>query len=442
MADLPSLVNLAETVSQLAKILSAKLDEASIAQPSFAEDGLVDYPKSPEIAGVRLTLLDAVSDLHRLATGPTDNIFSGALFLNYDATILDILNQFNFWDAVPINGSATYTEIAVKVNLPENLVRRILRYAITIRYFAFAPGSKETIVHTSLSAAPAKNKLLRAWLQHNFEEVRPGTVHIPESFRKYSAGSDEPSQEATQSAFTLANVDRLSEPQTYWDYLTRQEEGKPKDFRSSRFAQAMMAAASASAIKTADLLQIGYDWKAVGEMILVDIGGSGGHDALVLAEAFPNIKNIVVQDLPEVQAAFDKTIPSDLKSRITFEIRDFFTAQKTRGDVYMLKMILHDWPDKYAAKILTPLVPQLEKGARIVLVECVAPADHTEVPWTTLARLTFGADWQMLTAFNSLERSADDWKSLLAKVDDRLEITYISNVSGSMHNFIEIRIVS
>jgi hypothetical protein len=83
MADL---VKLAETVSQLAKALSSKLDEAGVAQPSFAEDGLVDYPKSPEIAGIRLTLLDAVSDLHRLATGPTDAIFSGALFVRTPIT--------------------------------------------------------------------------------------------------------------------------------------------------------------------------------------------------------------------------------------------------------------------------------------------------------------------------------------------------------------------
>jgi hypothetical protein len=172
---------------------------------------------------------------------------------------------------VPINGSATYSEIAAKVNLPEKLVRRVIRYAITIRYFAFAPGSKDTIVHTSLSAAPAKNNLLRAWLQHNFQEARPGSVHIAESFHKYSAGKDEPSQETIESGFSLANVDRLTEPQTFWDYLAVQEEGKPKEFRATRFAAAMQAAASASVIKTADLLKIGYAWGEQGDVTLVDV---------------------------------------------------------------------------------------------------------------------------------------------------------------------------
>ncbi|KAH7176437.1 O-methyltransferase-domain-containing protein [Dactylonectria macrodidyma] len=440
MADkTPSLVSLAKAISESANALAAKLEQEGSPAPSFAEDGLVDYPKHPEILGIRMQLLDAAADMYRLALGPTDTSFLGPLFLNYDATITDILNQFDFWSAVPLGGSATYGEIAKRVNLPENLVRRVLRYAIAIRIFASAPSTPDSVVHTSLSAAPAKQPLLQTWLRHNLEEARPGAVHIPEAFRKFDFGKEKSSEEPLESGFTLANVDRLDKPESFWDYLNRDVEGKPKGWRASKFAESMQAAAASSAIKIEDSLKTGYDWSALGEATVVDIGGSSGHDAIHLVRAFPNLK-IVVQDLPEVQAAFNEKVPGELQSRVSFEARDFFSPQNTPGAVYMLKMILHDWPDKYAAKILATLLPHLESGSRLLLFEAVAPPDTAALPFATLGRMMNAADLQMLCAFNSLERSVDDWKALLGKVDKRLEITYVSNLPGSLHNFVEIKL--
>lgn len=46
--------------------------------------------------------------------------------------VMDVLNQFDFWSAVPAGGSATYSEIVEATKLPEEVVRRILRYAFTM----------------------------------------------------------------------------------------------------------------------------------------------------------------------------------------------------------------------------------------------------------------------------------------------------------------------
>lgn len=69
----PSLESLAATVSETVNALSAKLKEIACPAPSFAEDGLVEYPKLPELNGLRFQLIDAAADLYRLALGPTDN---------------------------------------------------------------------------------------------------------------------------------------------------------------------------------------------------------------------------------------------------------------------------------------------------------------------------------------------------------------------------------
>ncbi|QKD62578.2 O-methyltransferase-domain-containing protein [Fusarium oxysporum Fo47] len=401
----PSLTGLAEAASQAATALAVKLEKGGYSAPSFEQDGLADYPKDPEIIGLRMQLLDATTDLYRLALGPTDSSFMGPLLAFHDASVTNILNQFNFWNAVPIGGSATYAEITARVHLPESIVRLVLKYAISIRIFAGANDKPDSVCHTSLSALPARNRLYQNWLRHLLEEAGPGSLHVAESLRKFSNGKQEPS--------------------------------KPKGWRSARFAECMQVAASASVIKTDDLLKSAYDWNKLGEATVVDIGGSSGHDSTTFSQAFPNLK-FIVQDLPQLQTSFDEQVPAEIKSRVNFEPHDFLQPQNTQGDVYMLKMVLHDWPDKYAANILRHLVPHLESGSRILLVEAVAPPDTAALPFATLSHMLNATDMHMLQFFNSQERNLQDWTNLFAKVDERLTLTYVSEVPGSVHQFLEV----
>ncbi|KAF4439940.1 Sterigmatocystin 8-O-methyltransferase [Fusarium austroafricanum] len=435
----PSLSSLSETISQAATALAANLEQNGYPAPSFAENGLTEYPKSPEIVGLRMQLLDAVTDLYRLALGPSDSSFLQPLFLNYEATVMDILNQFDFWAAVPLNGSATYAEIVARVNLPENLVRRVLKYAISIRFFAKDANSPDSIIHTSLSAFPAKKPLFQAWIRHHFQEGRPAAVHAAEAFRQFSSGKEKLSEEPLETGFALANIDRLEKPETYWEYLNRDIEGKSKGWRAAQFSQSMQAASAASVVHIEELLRLGYDWAKLGDATVIDIGGSSGHDALVLAENFPNL-TFVVQDLPEVEDAFNERIPVEFRSRISFEPHDFFAPQKTEGQVYMLKTILHDWPDRYAAKVIANLLPHLESGSRLLLIETIAPSDTAGLPSATLGRMMNAFDTHMLHNLNALERDVKNWQSLLNLVDGRLEIAYVSQVPGALHQFIEIKI--
>ena len=145
-----------------------------------------------------------------------------------------------------------------------------------------------------------------------------------------------------------------------------------------------------------------------------------------------------MQDLPNVEAEFYETVPESEVSRIKFEARDFFERQDSKADVYMLKLILHDWSNKYATKILTPLLPYIKTGSRLLLIDSVTPPAEAPLP-PTMRRMLACADLQMLCSFSSQERSLDQWKTLFGQVDPGLEVTYVSNVPGSMHNFIEVK---
>ncbi|CVL09291.1 hypothetical protein FPRO06_13436 [Fusarium proliferatum] len=100
-------------------------------------------------------------------------------------------------------------------------------------------------------------------------------------------------------------------------------------------------------------------------------------------------------------------------------------------------MGLHNWPGEYAADILTHLVLHLGCGSR-VLVEAVAPSNTAALPFEALSHMLNAADMPMMQFFKSQKRSLQDWTSLLAKADERLTVTYVSEVPGSVHRFLEV----
>lgn len=113
-----------------------------------------------------------------------------------------------------------------------------------------------------------------------------------------------------------------------------------------------------------------YDWAAIGNGLVVDIGGSYGAVAIAIANKFHSIQ-CIVQDRPEVVTEGQNRLSDEIPN-VTFMPHDFFTDQPVKGaDVYFLRWILHDWSDKYAIQILRSLVPALKPGAKVLVNEYV-----------------------------------------------------------------------
>lgn len=77
-----TLTSLAVTISDTTAALTAQLEKAGVSAPTFAVDGTADYPKTPEVMGLRVQLMDAVADMWRLTLGPTDMMVSHPLFVS------------------------------------------------------------------------------------------------------------------------------------------------------------------------------------------------------------------------------------------------------------------------------------------------------------------------------------------------------------------------
>ena len=122
-------------------------------------------------------------------------------------------------------------------------------------------------------------------------------------------------------------------------------------------------------------LATGYPWSDIpSNSTIIDIGGSEGHVSLAIAQRHSHL-SFVVQDLPEVIEA--ATLPGDVdegvKGRVRFEVHDFLTDQTTRGEVFLLRWILHDWPDQYVVRILRHLRPALRPGNKILVNDLLMP---------------------------------------------------------------------
>lgn len=71
------------------------------------------------------------------------------------------------------------------------------------------------------------------------------------------------------------------------------------------------------------------------------------------------------------------------------QAHDFFKPQPVRNaSIFLLKQIMHDWPDLYASKILTSLREVAQDETKLILIDSLMPfachdpsADHcTDIP--------------------------------------------------------------
>ncbi|KAL2112235.1 hypothetical protein VUR80DRAFT_8190 [Thermomyces stellatus] len=234
-----------------------------------------------------------------------------------------------------------------------------------------------------------------------------------------------------------------------WEYIENDGEGDRKGWRSRNFTTFM--GYLKDIFRLEQIVDGAYGWSEAGNLSVVDLGGSAGHDAFALAKKNSNLK-ITVCDLPEVQSVFDKSVPGDLKSRVSFLAHDFFKPMPVQADLYLIKLILHDWPDKECVEILRALRPALKPGARVLFIDYVGKQDTVEqgqgggdeaapkaadageggrtgeekvegegLP-LSIKQMGTSTDLRMMALFGTKERAPSAWKRLFREADERYDI--------------------
>ena len=365
-----------------------------------------------------------------------------------DSATLNILNHFNFWDAVPLQGDASFEEISKSVRLPQEVVQTVLRYAMNNRIFEMVDltNAASRIRHTSRSAVMVREKSMRFIVSLTIDGLGGPLAVLNRSLEKYFLGKTELSNEISETPFGMLYNEGgpLGKFKDYYDFLDRDGEGEKKGWRqrdmvdSLRLAKEKMGAESA--------LIGSLDWAGAGKATVVDVssstsfvpsqivtlltdhycqlGGSGGHDDVPLAENFPDLK-IVVQDLPSCQAKFDDGyISEELKKRISFVAHDFFTPQPVQADIYLFKWVFYDWSPKEIIKIVRALIPALKPGARILVLDLIVDvsAEAAAVMPRSLVKYGNVISLKTLSLFGHTKQGAKTMTEIFTAADERFEM--------------------
>jgi hypothetical protein len=95
-----------------------------------------------------------------------------------------------------------------------------------------------------------------------------------------------------------------------------------------------------------------------------------------------------------------------MSDRIDLVSGDFFEGVPPGCDLYLLKSVLHDWPDDKCEAIVKNVHRAAPAGSRIVLVEMLLPDAPQPSPVTLM-------DMNMLVMLGGRERTAREYTDLL-----------------------------
>lgn len=155
----------------------------------------------------------------------------------------------------------------------------------------------------------------------------------------------------------------------------------------------------------------GYDFSAY--PTIVDVGGGHGPLLAAILASAPASQG-VLYDLPSVVAdAPDLLRKQRVADRVRIAEGSFFDSVPTNGDAYLLKNILHDWPDEKAVQILRNVRAAADPRAAVLLVELVIPGHNRDFPgkW---------ADLEMMLNLGARERTAAEYRDLLSEAGFRM----------------------
>ncbi|PFH55089.1 hypothetical protein XA68_10775 [Ophiocordyceps unilateralis] len=402
------LSSLALRLSKLANEMDAYTSDVGIAVP-----GIPELPA--KMAQSRRELLELAEEIQVLVRDVPHYLEHQQI--HYQTfTCLRWLLRFDIFNHVPENSTPiSYGQLAAAASVPAARLRSVVRMAMTSGLFTEAEAGR--VAHNPLSLSLAKNESFRDWAHFMVQYGQPSAAALAEATARW--GDSEAINETAQNVAFQTDL-------SYFETM-QQREGA-----ADEFARYMKAIQQSSGLCLQQLVK-GLDWsERFGERAhIVDVGGSTGNTSVSLAKAYPAF-TFTVQDLPETTDLGPKALasqPDDIRDRISFMGHDFFTAQPDMDmtpDVYLLRLIIHDWPREKARIILSHLAAGLKTkakpGGRIVIMETVLPPPAV-IPLLREARLR-SRDLTMMENFNSGERELDEWKQLLASTHPKLQILH------------------
>jgi len=235
-----------------------------------------------------------------------------------------------------------------------------------------------------------------------FREGVPGSrralamMHFPQSYRAW--------EHFVETLRTGATGHWLAYGGTLWDTIAADAEF------ATRFNESMAANSRAAGMFVASAGNF------AGAVTVVDVGGGKGALLAAVLRAHPQARGIVCDLAAGLTEARAYLAEQGVLDRCEIVEADFFKAVP-RGDVYLLKDILHDWDDDDAVRILSVCRAAMHAEGRVLIVERVLPERFDDDPAKLNSVMT---DLHMMVLFGGRERTPDEYAALFSAAGLRL----------------------
>ncbi|GGQ12276.1 methyltransferase [Streptomyces griseomycini] len=147
---------------------------------------------------------------------------------------------------------------------------------------------------------------------------------------------------------------------------------------------------------------------------VTDVGGGDGTLLAAVLAAHPGLTGVVHDTAEGLGRAPETLRRHGVEERCSLVAGDFFRSVPEGSDLYLLKSVLHDWPDDRAAAILAHCREVLPPGGRVLIVEPVLP-DIVETETGAHAAdegVTYLSDLNMLVNLGGRERTRGDFEDV------------------------------
>jgi hypothetical protein len=139
---------------------------------------------------------------------------------------------------------------------------------------------------------------------------------------------------------------------------------------------------------------------------IVDVAGGSGLLLATLLKKNPHLKG-TLYEMPHVLAVAKNGALKGVMDRCTLASGDMFSSVPAGADAYIMKHIIHDWPDDACIEILKSCRKGVNPGGKLLVVDCVIQPGNDFSPGKFL-------DLQMLIFPSGRERTEAQFRELLA----------------------------
>ena len=145
-------------------------------------------------------------------------------------------------------------------------------------------------------------------------------------------------------------------------------------------------------------------WESV--RTVVDVGGGTGSLLVEILRARPKMRGTLVDLPPAVARSVEIFQVAGVSERVTAVGQSFFDPLPAGADLYLLKNVLGDWPDREAMAILQRCAEAARPAGRIVVLGGVSPDEDRGPSPSLLMMVLVGGRDRSLAEFRELARAA------------------------------------